>query len=149
MRVIAATTGVSLGKVSSTLTTLDALDLVRPRARTLPDALVSGEYAAAALTRHLEPSSLTLHLAPTETKRAAVELRLYPSDAGAPDVIIIDRFLPPLDRADEAFVTPSSAPSAHPILARAELLALGSDRLREVADRLRDHLILPRLVGGA
>ena len=93
--------------------------------------------------------NLALHLAPTETKRAAVELRLRPSDAGAPDVIIIDRFLPALDRADEAFVAPSSAPIAHPILARAELLALGSDRLREVADRLRDQLILPKLVGGA
>ena len=58
--------------------------------------------------------NLALHLAPTETKRAAVELRLRPSDAGAPDVIIIDRFLPALD----------------------------------VADRLRDQLILPRLVGG-
>ncbi len=196
MRDIAATTGVSLGKVSATLKALDALDLVRTRARTrslhdpqrllqrweigyletvrprlnpttwrlpsgtsldevherartLPDALVSGEYAAAALTRHLKPSSLTLHLAPTETKRAAVELRLRPSDAGAPDVIIIDRFLPALDVADEAFVAPSSTPIAHPILARAELLALGSDRLREVADRLRDQLILPRLVGGA
>lgn len=149
MRDIAATTGVSFGEVSSTLKTLDALDLVRTRARTLPNALVSGEYAAAALTRHLEPSSLTLHLAPSETKRAAVELRLRPSDTGAPDVIIIDRFLPALDLADEAFVAPSSTPIAHPILARAELPALGSDRLREVADRLRNQLILPRLVGGA
>ena len=196
MRDIAATTGVSLGKVSATLKALDALDLVRTRARTRslhdpqrllqrweigylesvrtrlnptswrlprgtsldevherartpPDALVSSEYAAAALTRHLKPSSLTLHLAPTETKRAAVEHRLRPSDAGAPNVIIIDRFLPALDRADEAFVAPSSTPIAHPILARAELLALGSDRLREVADRLRDHLILPRLRDGA
>lgn len=196
MRVIAATTGVSLGKVSATLKTLDGLDLVRTgartrrvhdperllqrweigyletvrprlnpttwrlpsgtsldevheRARTLPDALVSGEYAAAAMTRHLKPSSLSLHLAPTETKRAAVELRLRPSDTRAPDVIIIDRFLPALDHADEATAAASPTPIAHPILAGAELLALGSDRLRQVADRLRDQLILPRLRNGA
>ena len=192
MRVIAAATGVSLGKVSATLKTLDALDLVRTgartrsvhdherllqrweigyletvrprlnattwrlpggaslddvqaRTRTLPDALVGGEYAAAALTRHLKPSTLTLHLPADQTKRAAVELRLRPNDTGAPDVILIDRFLPELDHADEAIIAPSPARIAHPILARAELLALGSDRPREVADRLRDQLILPRL----
>jgi len=192
LRAIAATTGVSLGKVSSTLKTLDSLDLVRTRARhrtlhdparllqrweigyletvrprlnpttwhlpsdtslneayerarTLPNALVSGEYAAAALTGYLKPGSLTLHLAPTETKRAAVALRLRPADAGEPDVILIDRFLARLDSTVASTEAPAKTPIAHPILARAELLALGSDRLREVADRLRDDLILPGL----
>ena len=138
MRTIAAATGISLGKVSSTLRTLDALDLVRAGARTrslndperplqrweigyletvrprlnpttwrrptgvtlddvhdraltMPGALVGGEYAAAALTRHLRPSSLTLHVPPTDSKRVAVDLRLRPSDTGTPDVVIIDR----------------------------------------------------------
>lgn len=120
----------------------------------MPGALVGGEYAAAALTRQLRPSSLTLHVPPTDSKRVAVDLRLRPSDTGTGDVVILDRFLPALDHADEALAdesltAPSPARVAHPILARAELLATGSDRLREVADRLRDQLILPRLRDGA
>jgi hypothetical protein len=193
LRHIATTTGISLGKVSTTLRRLGDLDhireigrqrvlhdpprllhrwevgyleAVRPRlnpttwrrpnhtsldeasrsALALPDVLIGREFAADALTRFLKPGSLTLHVPPAEAKSTAVELRLRPGGAVQPEVILVDRFLPALDQA-EADSQPhgSKTPLAHPILARAELLALGSDRLREVADRLRDKVILQRL----
>jgi len=123
-----------------------SLDEIVQRARSLPNALVGGEYAAAALTRYLKPGSLTLHLPTAVTKRAAVDLRLRPVHAGAPDVILVGRLLPGLDHVEAPEAASATEPIAHPILARAELLALGSDRLREVADRLRDDVILPELL---
>ena len=192
LRTIATETGISLGKVSSTLRSLDALEFihtegrhrmlrqperllnrwelgyletVRPRlhpttwgippetsleathqqALRMQDVLIGGEYAADALTRFLKPGSLTLHLPSAATKRAAVELRLRPSQAEAPSVMLVDRFLQGLDQAEPPSTSGTHTPKAHPILARAELLAIGSDRLREVADRIRDDHILPRL----
>ena len=111
----------------------------------LPNVLIGGEFAADALTRFLKPGSLTLHVPPAEAKRTAVELRLRPGDATQSEVVLVDRFLPGLDQA-AADTQPHGSKTllAHPILARAELLALGSDRLREVADRLRDEVILPK-----
>ena len=192
LRHIAEATGLSLGKVSTTLRTLSELgsvqtrsrrrqlhdldrllrrwevgylEVVRPRlhpsnwrlasgmtledmqrrALALPDLLIGGEFAADALTKSLKPGSLTLHTAPGGTKRAAVELRLRPQDSAPPEVILVERFLTGLDQADANARANTAIPIAHPILARAELLALGGDRLREVADRLRDEVILPRL----
>lgn len=107
-----------------------------------PDVLIGGEFAADAMTRFLAPGSLTLHTR-GDTKRIEIALRLRPATTD-PDVVLLQRFMPSLDRWDQD--TPAMpAPLAHPLLVRAELLASGNDRLREVADRLRDQLILPGL----
>lgn len=191
LRQIAVATGVSLGKVSNTLRTLDELRLIRhqgkqrvlhdpqrlldrwevgylevvrprlhpstwhlgakhtlgethQRAAHLPDVLVGGEFAADVITGFLKPGTLTLHVPTGETKSIAVELQLRPSTS-EPDVVLLERFLPPMDQADQPSTNMTRATFTHPILVRAELLALGSDRLREVADRLRDDVILPGL----
>ena len=123
-------------------TTLE--DLHR-RALGLPAVLIGGEFAADALTRVLKPGSLTLHTAPGQIKPLAVDLRLRPPDSKEPEVILVERFLTGLDQADANAHANGTAAIAHPILVRAELLAHGSDRLREVADRLRDEVILPSL----
>ncbi len=99
--------------------------------------LIGGEHAADALTGFLKPATLTLHVPPGTQKRTATRLRLAPSQ-GRSEVILIDRFQTRVDAyRDEPTprVGPHS-PHAHPILVRAELLAGGSDRLREVADRI-------------
>jgi len=192
LRHVAEATGISLGKVSTTLRTLSALgfvqthgqrrrlrdperllqrwevgylEVVRPRlhpstwrlapgatledlhrrALGLRDVLIGGEFAADALTKSLKPGSLTLHTAAGGTKPLAVDLRLRPPDSTEPEVILVERFLTGLDQADAKACADGTTAIAHPILARAELLAHGSDRLREVADRLRDQVILPRL----
>jgi hypothetical protein len=192
LRQVAEATGVSLGKVSTTIRTLSELgfvqaqgrrrqlrdperllgrwevgylEVVRPRlhpstwrippgttlddlrrrALELPDVLIGGEFAADALTQSLRPGSLTLHTAPGGTKRLAVDLRLRPSDSAEPEVTLVERFLTGLDQADAKAHANGATGIAHPILARAELLALGSDRLREIADRIRDDIILPGL----
>ncbi len=194
LRDIAATTGVSLGKVSGTLGALEDqryvarrpqrrrilqdarrllerweigyLEVVRPRLHVtnwrLPagadlggvvdrsaevtGALLGGEHAADTFTRHLKPTTLTLHVQPGQAKLVAARLRLLP-DEHRPQVILLNRFAVPLDEADEGSVPQGAAGgrSVHPILARAELLALASARLREVADRLRDDVIVPAL----
>ena len=90
------------------------------------------------------PGRLTLHAPAAAAIRTAVELRLRPGDAAQTEVFLVDRFLPELDHAEAGTHSEDAAPLAHPILTRAELLALGSDRLREVADRLRDEVILPK-----
>lgn len=100
--------------------------------------LVGGEVAADELTGALSPASVTLHALPGDAKRIAVALRLRPFVAGEPRVVLQDRWMPSLDGSDGR---------AHPILVRAELLALGSDRLREVADLLRDDVVLPGIEG--
>jgi hypothetical protein len=192
LRQVAQATGVSLGKVSTTMRTLSELgfvqaqgrrrqlrdperllrrwevgylEVVRPRlhpstwrlppgmtlddlhrrALGLPDVLIGGEFAADALTQSLRPGSLTLHATPGGTKRLAVDLRLRPSTSAEPEVTLIERFLTGLDQADAKAHGNGAKAIAHPILARAELLALRSDRLREIADRLRDEVILPGL----
>lgn len=191
-RAIAEATGISLGKVSGTLTSLAQheflrernqrrqlcnperllqrwetgyLEVVRPalqptswspgpnttledlrdHAAELPDVLVGGEFAADVLTSALNPASLALHVPAGTAKRVAVDLRLRPTAPGAPAVVLLDRVLPGFDRASTADHRTSLAAIAHPILVRAELLAIGSDRLREVADQLRSDVILPRL----
>lgn len=194
LRDIAATTGVSLGKVCGTLGVLEDqryvarrprrrrilqdahrllerweigyLKVVRPRLHAtnwrLPagadlggvvdrsadvtGALLAGEHAADTFTRHLKPATLTLHVQPGQAKLVAARLRLLPGEH-AHQVILLDRFAVPLDEAYEGGVRQGAAGGrpVHPILARAELLALGSARLREVADRLRDAVILPAL----
>lgn len=192
LRRIAEATGISLGKVSTTLQTLadlgfvqtrgrrrhlrdperllrrwevgylevvrprlhpsiwrlppgTTLDEVRLRALELSDVLIGGESAADAFTNALKAGTLTVHTTPGTTKRVAVDLRLRPQGSAEPEIVLVERFLPGLDRAGPTPLTDGSAALAHPILARAELLALGGDRLREIADRLRDEVILPGL----
>lgn len=114
-----------------------AFDHISQMARDEPSTLIGGEHAADALTGFLKPATWTLHVPPGTQKRTATRLRLAPS-RGRSEVTLIDRFQPRVD-AHPDDPTPSvepHSPHAHPILVRAELLAGGSDRLREVADRL-------------
>ncbi len=117
-------------------------------AQELNDVLVGGEYAADALLGRLQPGTLTLHVPEGRARKVAVDLRLRPT-TGAPDVVLIDRFAMGLDRADVSTVpTPkrvAGASYAHPLLVRAELLALDDGRLRQIADRLLDELVVPSL----
>lgn len=126
-----------------------AFDPIAQMARDEAGTLVGGEHAADALTGFLKPATLTLHVPPGTQKRTATRLRLAPAK-GESEVILIDRFQTQVDaHPDEP--TPNMerhAPHAHPILVRAELLAGGSDRLREVADRLLGP-ILNRLTADA
>jgi len=114
------------------------------RAAEVSGALVGGEHAADAFTRYLKPETLTLHVPPGETKLVAARLRLHPAEHPH-QVVLLERFAKPLDEADGGASPqgPFHGRLIHPILARVELLAQGSDRLREVADRLRDEVILP------
>ena len=124
----------------------ESLEATVARAAHIPGALVGGEHAADASTHILNPAKLTLHVPPGETKLAAARLRLHPG-AHPHQVTLLERFAVPLDEADGGVVPQAQADGRliHPILARVELLAEGSDRLREVADRLRDNVILPAL----
>ena len=124
------------------------LESTLAQAAGLPGVLVGGEVAADAFTRYLEPAALTLHVPPGGTKSVAVGLRLPPADRDA-DVILLERFVPPAEPEDphalDRFQGENPRNLAHPILVRAELLAHGDGRLRKVADRLLDGVILPEL----
>ena len=136
-----APSGWRLGKQATLESTLT-------QAVKLPGVLVGGEVAADAFTRYLKPAALTLHVSPGRAKPVAVGLRLPPADRNA-DVTLLERFIPPAGledpRALDRFQGESARNLAHPILVRAELLAQGDGRLREVADRLLDNVILPEL----
>lgn len=124
----------------------DALRL----ARELEDVLIGGEHAADAYTQNLKPATLTLHVPPGAIKRLAIALRLGPQlDEG--NVTILERFRSRLDaaRAEPHGAQPLETGLAHPILVRSELLASGSDRLREVADQVLERLIEPSLSDAA
>lgn len=115
-------------------------------ARQLDGVLVGGEFAADALIGQLQPATLTLHVTPTTAKATAHRLRLRPADS-AEDVVIINRFAPPLDTWDgpvQRELGPG-ARLAHAILVRAELLSMGDGRLREIAERLLDNVIAARI----
>lgn len=101
--------------------------------------VLGGEHAAADYTHHLQPATLTIHVAEEDVQAVVAHLRAPRATRDA-DVFILRH----LDhRLDE---TPARAARlAHPILVRAELLALDDDRLREVANRLLDDVILPGL----
>lgn len=114
----------------------------------VPDFLVGGEVAADEFTHHLKPATLTLHVPRGKTKATAARLRLAPSDGDA-DVTMLERFGPPAGYGEAQALDQSKGDNprnlAHPILVRAELLALDDSRLREVAGRLLDTVILPEL----
>ncbi|HEX7004326.1 MAG TPA: type IV toxin-antitoxin system AbiEi family antitoxin [Trueperaceae bacterium] len=118
------------------VTTIDRETLLH----SLPsDVLVGGEEAAAALTGYLKPETVTLHCDKRRQQDLRVELRLLPTSENA-DVHILSP-LKPVDRYVPAGAHTEFA-LAHPILVRAELLSLGGDRLREVAGRLLEDVIL-------
>lgn len=102
---------------------------------------VGGEHAAAILTRHLKPATLTLHVLPGEGGALAARLKLARTSDHA-TVFFLDRF----DTSSAGISHRRAAKTngenlAHPILVRAELLALDDDRLREVAERLRKSIL--------
>ena len=109
---------------------------------TLEDTLIGGEYAADAITGFLEPMTVTLHVPHGAQKRTAARWRLVPSQETG-DVVLIHRFQTNIDAPprQDAHGTERTRPLVHPILVRAELLASGSDRLREVADRMLDPIL--------
>lgn len=138
-----------LSPSSSRLPPSVTFDRVAQMARDDAGTLIGGEHAADALTGFLKPASLTLRVPPGTQKRTAMRLGLAPAK-GEPEVTLNDRFQARVDAYADG-----PAPSvgrhsqhAHPILVRAELLAGGSDRLREVPDRLLGP-ILNRLAADA
>ncbi len=141
LRPALAPSGLRLGQQATLENTL-------AQAAGLPGVLVGGEVAADAFTRYLKPAGLTLHVPPGRAKPLAVHLRLPPTDRDA-DVTLLERFVPPAGledpRALDRFQGENPRNLAHPILVRAELLAHGDGRLRKVADRLLDGVILPEL----
>lgn len=97
-----------------------------------PGVLVGGELAASVLTETLLPAGATLHVhEPVAPVLRA--LRLIPDPEGP--VALLRRF----GEADEG-ASREGVPLAHPLLVRAELLAIGDARLRETADRLLDQV---------
>lgn len=124
------------------------LSILRERAVSLDGVLIGGEHAADAITRHLTPATLTLHVPEGKDKFIASELQLVRGGSAA-DVVTLERFIPSTNHeADgdvDAHPKPSQRGLAHPILVRAELLALDDPRLRNVADRLLTESILPGL----
>jgi hypothetical protein len=91
--------------------------------KTLETGIIGGEWAAAKLTKFLRPESVTVYLSSVARQPLQREAKLIPT-AEHPQVYLLDEF------------QPSKTRLAHPLLVRAELLALGDERLREVADKL-------------
>ena len=117
---------------------------------TRPDVLVGGEVAADELTHYLKPAALTLHVPKGQVRAVATQLRLLPAK-NEPEITLLERFVPPAQFEDpcalDRFQGESRWNLADPILVRAELLAHGDSRLREVARRILDDTILPKLPG--
>lgn len=98
---------------------------------------LGGELGASLLTGYLRPASAAVY-AQLDPRQFIRHLRVVPADDGE-----IALYAPITPRV----ATPGPDRIADPILIRAELLASGGDRQREVADLiLRDH-ILPREAG--
>jgi hypothetical protein len=91
--------------------------------KTLEIGLIGGEWAAAKLTKFLRPESATIYLPPNARQQLQREAKLVPMVA-RPQIYLLDEF------------QPSKTKLVHPLLIRAELLALNDERLREVADKL-------------
>jgi hypothetical protein len=124
------------------------LEDVYSRARIIDGVLIGGEFAADALTGHLKPASLTLHVPQGQAQAVAAELRLARASS-APDVTLLDRFVPQHNESEARPIDETPVRSqdrlVNQILIRGELLALDDDRLREIAERLLDQFILKEL----
>ena len=85
-----------------------------------------------------------------QVKAVAIQLRLLPTK-DEPEITLLERFVPPAQFEDpcalDRFQGESRWNLADPILVRAELLAHGDSRLREVARCILDDTILPKLPG--
>lgn len=96
--------------------------------RRAPDVLLGGELAAASLTGRLVPAHATLHV--REPLGPVLQaLKLVPEPKGP--ITLLRRF----GGADEGHSL-GDVRLAHPLLVRAELLASGDARARELADHL-------------
>ena len=117
---------------------------------TRPDVLVGGEVAADELTHYLKPAALTLHVPKGQVRAVAMQRRLLPAKDES-EITLLERFVPPPQLKDpcalDRFQSKSRWNLAEPMLIRAELLAHGDSRLREVAGRILDSIILPNLIG--
>jgi hypothetical protein len=89
----------------------------------LETGLIGGEWGAAKLSKFLRPESVSVYLPQNARPRLQHEMKLVPTFE-RPQVYLLDQ------------LQPSKTKLAHPLLIRAELLALGDERLREVADKL-------------
>lgn len=94
---------------------------------------VGGELGAARLTAYLAPQTATLYTPAAQRQRVAKALRLLPDDAD-PNVWILEPVIPPEAEGTDTKAEPTRV--ASPALVRAELLSIGGDRLREVAQLL-------------
>jgi len=123
----------------------DVLALLRDHVDVHNDVLVGGEEAASILTGRLKPQTLTLHVPASLWRTLRIALRVLPAQENT-DLYVL-RPLTPQDR-----YRPTSGenglPLMHPVLVRAELLALGGDRLRETATVLLDEVIRPEFADG-
>jgi len=98
--------------------------------------IVGGELAADRLTGHLQAGGVHLYIRDEDEARIRQALRLAPSDAGP--VELHGAFSRDLEGSA---TTGGGTPVVHPVLAYAELMAGGDDRLGQVAVRLRqEHL---------
>lgn len=98
-------------------------------------AVVGGDVAADALTKHLRPALLRLYIPEDRTADVRRRLRLAPSDRGTVELCKLYSS----DIAGEDAVNGTSV--ADPFFVYAELMGDGDDRLAETAMRLRqEHL---------
>jgi hypothetical protein len=102
--------------------------------------LVGGELAAARLTNLLRPETVTLYVPESRHKRAPIDLKLLPAE-GTAQVYILTHFAHQ-DQYDDTLNGQGAL--LDPLMIRAELLALGGDRLQEVANELLQRVLLPR-----
>lgn len=97
-------------------------------------AVVGGELAAAELGMPLRPQTATMYLPKEIRKEFAVAGRLLPTETRADaQVFLLD--------ALSGEPTGGTFTLADPLLVRAELLAIGGDRLRAIADEIRITLL--------
>lgn len=108
----------------------DMLDDLVERAEAF-GAMVSGEVAAARMGLPLRPQSATIHV-PSERRDSFVKAcKLLAAGPDAePQVYLLDPVAGKPEGARSAL--------ADALLVRAELLAIGDERLREIADEIRD-----------
>jgi hypothetical protein len=102
------------------------------------DILLGGELGAALLLETLRPQSAVLHLL-GDALKLITALRLIPDPSG--DITVLDGF-GPINRWEEKGI--KGCTLADPLLIHAELLLMGSERLRKVAIDIYDQILAKR-----